>query len=69
MFYDLLNDRIVSGTNQDHEIASCRSGADIDLNSLETGRLLRILPDHACTIGAMFDRYYVINGSMEVINF
>ncbi|MDX9801634.1 MAG: DSD1 family PLP-dependent enzyme [Spirochaetia bacterium] len=63
-----INDLIVSGTNQEHGIVSARSEAGIDLNSFEIGCMLRILPNHACAAGAMFDRYYVVSGSTKVVD-
>ena len=62
-----LNDITVAGTNQEHGILSGRPGSSIDLSAFEIGRILRILPNHACATGAMFDRYYVIDGTTDVI--
>ena len=62
-----LSDITVAGTNQEHGIVSARPGTGIDLSAFEIGRMVRILPNHACATGAMFDRYYVTDGTTDVI--
>jgi D-serine deaminase-like pyridoxal phosphate-dependent protein len=61
-----LNDLIVSGTNQEHGIVSDRHGKELSSDSFEVGSMFRILPNHACATGAMYDRYYVTDGSQEI---
>jgi len=63
-----LKDLIVSSTNQEHGIISNRSNKEIDLNSFGFGNMLRILPNHACATSAMYERYYVTNGSTKIID-
>ncbi len=45
-----------------------RPGSGFDLSTFEIGSKLRILPNHACATGAMFDHYYVTDGSTEVVD-
>ncbi|MCP5047167.1 MAG: DSD1 family PLP-dependent enzyme [bacterium] len=65
---DPLNDLIVSGTNQEHGIISDRSKKEIAWDVFGVGSMFRILPNHACATCAMFDRYYVTDGSTEIID-
>ena len=57
---------LVSETNQEHGIISDRTGAGGNSQSLQLGDMVRILPNHACATAAMYDRYYVVDGSMEI---
>ncbi len=63
-----LNDLIVSSTNQEHGIISSRGGKGLDCEQFEVGSLVCILPNHACATTAMHDRYYVTDGSTEIID-
>lgn len=63
-----IGDLIVSSTNQEHGIISSRGGKGIDCGQFEVGSLIRILPNHACATAAMHDRYYVTDGSTEIID-
>lgn len=63
-----IDDLIVSGTNQEHGIISERSKKEIAWKSFGIGSMVRILPNHACATSAMYDSYYVIDGSTEVID-
>lgn len=65
---DELNNLTVSGTNQEHGIISDRSNREIAWNSFEIGSMVRILPNHACATGAMYDRYYITDGSRQIID-
>ena len=65
---DPLNDLIVSNTNQEHGIISDRSKKEIAWESFGIGSMVRILPNHACATGAMYDRYYITDGSTEIID-
>ena len=65
---DPLNDLIVSSTNQEHGIISDRSKKEIAWESFRIGSMVRILPNHACATGAMYDRYYITDGSTEIID-
>jgi D-serine deaminase-like pyridoxal phosphate-dependent protein len=63
---DPLDDLIVSATNQEHGIISDRSGGALAWDSFEIGSMVRVLPNHACATAAMYDRYYVTDGSTEI---
>lgn len=63
-----LGDLIVTATNQEHGILSDRSGKAIPWEEFGIGRMVRILPNHACATGAMYDRYHVVDGGTEVID-
>ncbi len=61
-----LQNLIVASTNQEHGIIADRGGNEVDWNSFEIGSAVRILPNHACGTGAMYDKYYVTDGSTEI---
>ncbi len=63
-----FSDVIVTATNQEHGIIAKRQGIGIDFNTFAVGSSVRILPNHACATGAMHDRYYVIDGTDEIID-
>lgn len=63
-----LDEMIVSGTNQEHGIVSSRLKQEIPWASFEIGSMVRILPNHACATSAMYERYYVTDGSTEMID-
>ena len=63
-----LTDLIVSSTNQEHGIIADHGGKELDRELFGIGSVVRILPNHACTTGAMHDRYYIINGATEIID-
>ena len=65
---ELLQDIIVSSTNQEHGIVADRSGKEVDWKAFEIGSVIRILPNHACGTGAMFDRYNVVDGTTEIVD-
>ncbi|MEQ8934238.1 MAG: alanine racemase [Amphiplicatus sp.] len=62
-----IEDFIVSGANQEHGIISRRSGGPIDFDRVPIGRLLRILPNHACATASQFDGYEVLGEDGAVI--
>jgi D-serine deaminase-like pyridoxal phosphate-dependent protein len=63
------SDLIVVGAYQEHGIIARRPGLEKELewHKFPVGSMVRILPNHACATGAMHDRYYVIDGTIEVI--
>jgi D-serine deaminase-like pyridoxal phosphate-dependent protein len=63
-----LTDLIVSSTNQEHGIIADHGGKELDRELFGIGSVVRILPNHACATGAMHDRYYIINGTTEIID-
>lgn len=62
-----LENLVVSGTNQEHGIISNRLQKEIPWDSFEIGSMVRVLPNHACATGAMYDRYYVTDGSTDIV--
>ena len=56
----------VSGANQEHGIISCRNPQGFNPKDYPIGTRLRILPNHACPIGAQHPYYYVVNNSLEI---
>lgn len=62
-----IKDLIVIGANQEHGIIARLDGGPFDLSKFPVGRLLRILPNHACATAAQFSAYDVIGGQGRVI--
>lgn len=63
-----LNDLIVSSTNQEHGIIADRGEKELNWELFGIGSVVRILPNHACATGAMHDRYYITDGTTEIID-
>ena len=63
-----IDDLIVIDANQEHGIIVHRSGKKSGAPKLPVGTLLRILPNHACSTAAQFDRYQVIAKSPEIVD-
>ena len=61
-------DLIVSSTNQEHGIIVDRGEKELDWELFGIGSVFRILPNHACATGAMHDRYYITDGTTEIID-
>lgn len=38
----------------------------MDCGRFPIGSMVRILPNHACATGAMYDRYYVVDAETEI---
>ena len=55
-----LDDLILVGANQEHGIVARRSGRLDDALHLPVGTQVRILPNHACSTAAQYDRYQVL---------
>lgn len=55
-----IPDLIVVGANQEHGIVAPRPGSGAGAPRLPLGTRLRILPNHACSTGAQYDRYHVV---------
>jgi D-serine deaminase-like pyridoxal phosphate-dependent protein len=64
---ELIEDALVTGTNQEHGIVTARSGA-LDLSRFPIGGKVMILPNHACATAAAYDRYFVTDGSDRIID-
>jgi D-serine deaminase-like pyridoxal phosphate-dependent protein len=62
---EIIEDVIVSSTNQEHGILTSRSG-EIDFGRFPVGSRVKILPNHACATAAAHDRYFVTDGSERI---
>jgi D-serine deaminase-like pyridoxal phosphate-dependent protein len=63
----LVEEVIVSSTNQEHGIITSRSG-DIDFDRFPVGGRVKILPNHACATAAAYERYFVTEGSEAIVD-
>ena len=61
-----VDDLLLSSTNQEHGIITRRDGGRADCARFPVGTPLRILPNHACATAAPHDRYFVVNGDLEI---
>jgi len=61
-----LEDLLAVGTNQEHGLVGPRHGEALDLSQFPVGRLLRIVPVHACATAAAHGSYQVIRGPSVV---
>ena len=63
----VIDDVIVSSTNQEHGIITARSGS-IDFARFTIGSRVLVLPNHSCATAAAYDRYYVTEGGEKIID-
>ena len=56
-------DLIMESANQEHGLLALRPNSKATLPDLPVGTLVRILPNHACSTGAQFDRYHVVENN------
>jgi D-serine deaminase-like pyridoxal phosphate-dependent protein len=63
----VIDDVIVSSTNQEHGIVTARSGT-IDFDRFPIGSRVRILPNHACATAAAYERYHVTDGGERIVD-
>jgi D-serine deaminase-like pyridoxal phosphate-dependent protein len=61
-----LDGLLVVATNQEHGIIGRRGGGPVNCDEFPLGRLLRILPNHACATAAQHDRYHVVVGATKI---
>lgn len=60
---------IVKGVSQEHGKLGPRDGnTTLPGDLMRIGNKLRILPNHSCMTAAAYDRYYVVDGSDEVVD-
>jgi D-serine deaminase-like pyridoxal phosphate-dependent protein len=64
---DLIEDVILSSTNQEHGIITSRTGS-INFDLFPVGSQVMILPNHACATAAAYDRYFVTEGSDQIVD-
>lgn len=57
----------VESTNQEHGIITASAG-ELDWSRFPIGGQVRILPNHACATAAAYDRYFVTDGTEEVVD-
>lgn len=62
-----IDDMFVISCNQEHGIIARRGGGAIDFSKFPVGRLLRILPNHACATAAQFSAYQVLDGENRIV--
>jgi D-serine deaminase-like pyridoxal phosphate-dependent protein len=55
-----IADLVLVGANQEHGIIGHRSGQADNSPHLPVGTPVRILPNHACSTAAQYDRYQVL---------
>jgi D-serine deaminase-like pyridoxal phosphate-dependent protein len=55
-----IDDLVVVAANQEHGIVSLRNGGVVDTSSYPVGSMLRVLPNHACSMAAAFANYIVV---------
>ncbi len=60
-----LGESIVDRAYQEHGAAACDAGV---LKQLQIGTRVRVAPNHACLTAAAHDRFYIVDGSSEVID-
>lgn len=61
-----MDDLWVAGANQEHGIIARRNGEKLKSTDFPIGMRLRILPNHACPIGAQHPHYFVVDDGIEV---
>lgn len=61
-----IDDLIVTAANQEHGLIGSRGGAAVDLERFPIGRLLRVLPNHACATAAQHQGYQVVESGAVV---
>ena len=64
----LLDGLIVTAANQEHGIIARRDGGAADISRFPVGSRLRILPNHACAMGAQHPFYRVVRLGVEVVD-
>ena len=64
---DVIEGVTVSSTNQEHGIITSQSG-EVDFDRFPVGSRVAILPNHACATAAAYDRYFVTDGTEEIVD-
>lgn len=63
---EVLHDVLMQDANQEHGILARRDGQPLDPREYPVGRLLRVLPNHACATGAQHGGYHVLDGQKPI---
>jgi D-serine deaminase-like pyridoxal phosphate-dependent protein len=53
--------------HQEHGLIGGPQAQPVDFASHPPGSRLRVLPNHSCMTGAMYDRYFVTDGGIEIV--
>jgi len=64
---EVIENVILSSTNQEHGIITAHSG-EVDFARFPVGARVKILPNHACATAAAYERYFVTDGSEQIID-
>src|SRR5690606_34624316 len=57
----------IHDVHQEHGLVGGLQGEMLDFAAFPPGSRLRVLPNHSCMTGAMYDRYYVTDGDTQVV--
>jgi D-serine deaminase-like pyridoxal phosphate-dependent protein len=57
----------VHDVHQEHGLLGGPDAPKVDFAAHPPGSRLRVLPNHSCMTGAMYDRYYVTDGGSEIV--
>ena len=63
-----LDGLIVASANQEHGIICKRDNKPINVSMFPVGTRLRILPNHACAMGAQHPFYRIVRSGMDVVD-
>ena len=58
---------IIEHAYQEHGVAVGAPGRPLPFDSLKVGAKVRVAPNHSCITAAAHDRYYVVDGSREIV--
>lgn len=57
----------IHDVHQEHGLLGGPDAPPVDFAAYPPGSRLRVLPNHSCMTGAMYDRYYVTDGGAEIV--
>ncbi len=57
----------IHDVHQEHGLLGGPAAPPVDFAAHPPGSRLRVLPNHSCMTGAMYDRYYVTDGGREIV--
>lgn len=57
----------IHDVHQEHGLLGGPEAPPVDFAAYPPGSRLRVLPNHSCMTGAMYDRYYVTDGGTEIV--
>ena len=56
---------VIEDAYQEHGVVT--SSAPLPFDKLRVGTKVRVAPNHSCLTAAAYDKYYVVNGSREIV--